>query len=161
MRPPSRARPVPPPSFTVDGVTRPLMIRRVAGARGWRLRVDPRDGSVRLTLPPRGALAPAFAWAEGKRDWIEVRLANAIPPVPLVPGGAFALEGAIVTIAWAADAPRGVTREGLVLTVGGPAESVAPRLPALAQAAGGGAAGGGDHRDRGDRRGHGAPNRCG
>ncbi|RYY34880.1 MAG: metal-dependent hydrolase, partial [Sphingomonadales bacterium] len=41
---------------------------RHAHARRLKLAVDPRDGTVRLTLPPRAALGPALAWVETRRD---------------------------------------------------------------------------------------------
>ena len=65
---------------------RPLVVARHATARALRLRVDPRSGAVRLTLPKRASLRAALAWAEGQRAWVEAELAAAAPRIRLVPG---------------------------------------------------------------------------
>jgi predicted metal-dependent hydrolase len=65
----------------------PLRIVRNARARALRLRVDPRDGSIRLTVPARASVTAARAWAERQRDWIEAQLA-AIPAAGVFAPGA-------------------------------------------------------------------------
>jgi predicted metal-dependent hydrolase len=114
--------------FAGGGRIRPLTVRRAAAARSMRLSVDPRDGTVRLSLPARAALRPAFAWAEEKRGWIEAALAALPAPRPIVPGATIPFEGRDVRIDWRADAPRAVVLEGDTIRLGGPAESIAPRV---------------------------------
>ena len=48
----------------------PVTIRVSARARRMRLRVDPRTGTVTLTVPKRVSRRRALAWAAGHRDWI-------------------------------------------------------------------------------------------
>ena len=51
-----------------------------------RLRVDRRTGEVVLTIPRRASKRKALAWADGHRDWIEARLAEVAPALPIGPG---------------------------------------------------------------------------
>ncbi|QHL90060.1 DUF45 domain-containing protein [Sphingomonas changnyeongensis] len=71
----------------------PLRIVRNARARALRLRVDPRDGSIRLTVPARASLRAACAWAESQRDWIEAQLAAIPAPCVFVPGATIPFRG--------------------------------------------------------------------
>ena len=93
-----------------------------------RLSVDPRDGTVRLSLPTRAALRPALAWAEEKRGWIEGALAVLPRPQPIAPGAAIPLEGRLVQIEWQSTGSRTVRRDADRLIVGGPEEAVAARV---------------------------------
>ena len=49
--------------FSAGGRKRRLVVRRFDHARSMRLSVDPRDGTVRLSLPPRASLSKALRWA--------------------------------------------------------------------------------------------------
>jgi len=109
------------PVFTGGGRTRALTVKRSAQARRMRLAVDPRDGTVRLTLPRRAALAPALKWAESQRVWIETALAALPHPTPWGNGATFPFDGTTLTLEWLAG-PRTVRREGDRLVVGGPPE---------------------------------------
>ncbi|MET0269027.1 MAG: SprT family zinc-dependent metalloprotease [Sphingomonas sp.] len=93
-----------------------------------RLTVDPRDGAVRLTLPPRAALRPALAWVEGKRDWIEGVLATLPASQAITPGGTVPFEGGALAIDWRAGGSRTPTREGDRLHLGGAVASVEARV---------------------------------
>ena len=93
-----------------------------------RLSVDPRDGTVRLSLPTRAALRPALAWAEGKRAWIEGALAVLPGPRPIVPGSVIPIEGRPHVVEWQAGAARTIARDGDRLRVGGPEEAVPARI---------------------------------
>lgn len=93
-----------------------------------RLSVDPRDGAVRLTLPKRVALGAALAWVEGQREWIEDALAALPGPQPIVPGARIPFDGGTLLIDWRAGASRIVRRDGGRLILGGPAESIGPRV---------------------------------
>lgn len=93
---------------------------RHARARRMRLAVDPRDGRVRLTLPPRASLRQALAWAEEQRGWIAAQQARLPQSQPLVAGGRFPFRGRPVEIAWSARASRTPRLEGDTLLCGGP-----------------------------------------
>jgi predicted metal-dependent hydrolase len=115
------------PVFAGGGRTRALTVRRSANARRMRLAVDPRDGSVRLTLPGRTSLKAGLAWAESQRAWIEAALANTPAPLGFADGTTFPYRGAPVRIEWTGTS-RIVRLHGDVLRVGGPGESLAPRV---------------------------------
>lgn len=106
----------------------PLVVRRMAQARAMRLRVDPRDGTVRLTLPARAAIGPAIAWVESKRGWIEAQQAAIPKPVAIGPGAVIPYEDGAVRIDWSADGPRAPQRVDDRLILGGPEELIARRV---------------------------------
>lgn len=97
---------------------KPVKVVRHASARVMRLRVDPRDGAVRLTLPRRASLRHAYAWVEAQRPWVEEQLAKLPSRQRLVPGVALEVAGEPLTLA-ANPAGRGVRRQGGSLLVGG------------------------------------------
>jgi predicted metal-dependent hydrolase len=111
------------PVFSGGGRTRALTIKRSAQARRMRLAVDPRDGSVRLTLPRRAGLKQAIAWAESQRGWIEAALEALPAPQVFGLGASFPFDGQMLTLAWT-PGPRAVRIEGDAMLVGGP-ESMA------------------------------------
>jgi len=119
----SRAAPV-LPSF--GGA--PLIVKRMAQAKALRLRVDPRDGAVRLTMPARGPMGPALAWVEGKRGWIEAQLAAIPQPVAIGPGAVIPYEDGQLRVDWSPGGPRTPRVEGDRLVLGGPEELVARRV---------------------------------
>lgn len=93
-----------------------------------RLSVDPRNGDVRLILPKRAALEHALAWVEGQRDWIETALAALPSTHPILAGERIPFEGEMLTVDWDAAHSRIVRRDGERLLVGGPVESLEPRV---------------------------------
>lgn len=115
-------------TFNGGGRTRALQVRRSANARRMRLSVDPRDGSVRLTLPRRAGLRQALAWVEERRSWVEAELDRLEPPRVFGPGATFLLEGVPCRIEWQPDASRTIHREPGRILLGGPAEMVAARV---------------------------------
>ncbi|CAM3077579.1 YgjP-like metallopeptidase domain-containing protein [Sphingomonas antarctica] len=114
--------------FSGGGRRRELEIVRRPGTRAMRLSVDPRDASVRLSVPPRAALRPALAWAATKRAWVEAQMEKLPAPLPVLPGMEFTVRGQHVRLDWSPDHPRGPKRVGEMLCVGGPLESLAARL---------------------------------
>lgn len=116
------------PEFEGGGRRRTLNVRRVTGARLMRLRVDPSDGTVRLTLPARASLRRALAWVEERRGWIEDELASLAPPARIAPGAHVPLEGEPHMIDWQPGATRTIRREPGRLVLGGPIESVETRV---------------------------------
>ena len=114
--------------FSGGGRVQPLVIVRRHGAKGMRLSVDPRDASVRLSLPPRAALRPALAWAAGKRDWIEAELAKMPRGVAIVPGMRMCVAGEAVILDWSEAHPRNPVLVDVTLRVGGPIEQLPARV---------------------------------
>lgn len=116
------------PLFARAGSLEPIVVRRIATARTMRLTIDPRDGQVRLTLPPRAGLRAALAWVESKRGWIEAELGRVPAPRPFAPGTILPLDGREVTIEWAAGHPRTPRLINDVLIVGGPVDALNGRI---------------------------------
>jgi predicted metal-dependent hydrolase len=97
-------------------------------ARAIRLRVDRRTGEVVLTIPRRASRRKALAWADGHRAWIEARLAEVAPALPLEPGADLPLYGLPHLIDWSPDRPRTPRIEEGRLVVGGPEDGLEARL---------------------------------
>jgi predicted metal-dependent hydrolase len=114
--------------FVAGGRKRRLIVRRFDHARSMRLSVDPRDGAVRLSLPPRTSLARALRWAEGRRDWVEAALAELPRPLAIKPGVELPFDGRILIVDWRRDAPRTPVRIRNRLQLGGPKESISSRV---------------------------------
>lgn len=106
----------PEPRFGADA--KPLTVVRSPTARVMRLRVDPRDGAVRLSLPKRTSLRAAFAWAEAQRGWIEAQLAGIAPGVAFAPGLVLSVGGEPLKLV-SDEGARGVRRHVDALIVGG------------------------------------------
>lgn len=104
-----------------------LVVVRSPLARRMGLTIDAR-GRVRLTLPTRAPLAPAYAWAESKRSWIEAQLARLPTGTAIVPGMHIKAGGVPLMLDWLPAYPRNPQRKDERLLVGGPLEMVAPRV---------------------------------
>lgn len=91
-----------------------------------RLRVDPRDGAVRLTLPRRASLRRAYAWVEEQRPWVEAQLARTEDGVRLAPGTTIDVAGEPLTLV--PTEARLVRRVGGELRVGGDPASFEARV---------------------------------
>src|SRR5688500_18946132 len=97
----------------------PIKVTRNARAKRMRLRVDPRSGTVLLTIPPRASERRALAWAELQRDWIEAAVEIVGAAEPLKPGCIVPLHGKDHILTWQPNAPRTVRIEkGRILTGG-------------------------------------------
>ena len=97
-------------------------------ARVMRLRVDSRTGAVMLTYPRRLSQRRALDWAKSQSAWIEAQLAKVPAPAPLAPGGEIPIQGLPHKIDWQAERPRTVRIEEGRIVLGGPIETVEPRL---------------------------------
>ena len=93
-----------------------------------RLRVDGRTGKVVLTVPKRVSRAKALAWAAEHRDWVEKQLASVPAPARLLPGCEIPLYDFPRRIDWSPARPRTPLVEEDRILVGGPEETVEPRL---------------------------------
>lgn len=114
--------------FTAGAVSTALVLRPSPRARVMRLRVDPRTGSVSLTVPRGVSRRKALAWAEGKREWVEAVLADVPPPAALGPGDTIPLYDIPHIIDWAPDRARAARLEEDRLVLGGPREGVEARI---------------------------------
>lgn len=114
--------------FTGGAISAALTIKPSPRARVMRLRVDPRTGGVVLTLPRRVSRSKALAWADTQRAWIEAALAAIPVSAPLVDDGHLPLYGLPHRVDWDAAQPRTVRLEGQTIRLGGPADTVEPRL---------------------------------
>ena len=115
-------------SFSGGGVTAPLTIKASPRAKRMRLKVDPRTGSVVLTLPRRVSQKKALAWAAGHREWVEQALADVPAPVALGPGAEVPLYGLPHVVDWSPERPRTVRLDDGLLMLGGPIETVEARV---------------------------------
>lgn len=93
-----------------------------------RLRIDPRTGTVLLTVPKRVSRRKALEWAAGQREWIEATLAEVAPPTEILPGATIPFCGEPHIIDWQAGRPRAVRADCGRLIAGGPLEGLEPRL---------------------------------
>jgi predicted metal-dependent hydrolase len=109
-------------------LTEGIEVVRNARARRTRLSVDPRDGRVRLTLPPRASLRKALAWAEEHSAWIAAQRARVPEAQPFLPGARIPFEGGELEIVWDAAGPRTPRHDGERLSCGGPIESLGRRV---------------------------------
>jgi predicted metal-dependent hydrolase len=114
--------------FTGGGRERMLTVVRRSGARTMRISIDPRDATVRLSLPPRAPLRPAISWAAGKRAWIEAELAKMPQAQPIAPGMRFMLAGRDMTLDWLSSHPRTPRVDVDRLRIGGPIEQLPARV---------------------------------
>lgn len=105
-----------------------ISIRRHPRARRATLRVDPRTGAIRVTLPPCAALATADRLIADNQRWIEARRAAVAPATAFVPGAAFAFRGRQRAIDWQAGFPRRPVLNGDRLSLGGPEAMVPGRV---------------------------------
>ena len=112
--------------LTIGGA--PVTVTVSPRARRMRLRVDPRTGSVLLTVPRRVSRRRALAWAAGHREWVESALANIPAALPILPGTLLPLYGTPHRIDWSANRPRRVEVAEARLVVGGPAEGLEGRI---------------------------------
>lgn len=93
--------------------------RRHQQARRISLRLDPLDGSVIVTLPPRATRASGQAWLDANAAWIAHQRAR-LPVAPrLVDGAAVPFEGVPITIRHCPNHRRSACLVDNVLTVGG------------------------------------------
>jgi predicted metal-dependent hydrolase len=93
-----------------------------------RLAVDPRDGRVRLTLPPRASLRKALAWAAEQQLWIDKQRAKLPTGKPFVPGAVIPWGDGTLEIIWPAGTARTPRRVGGELHCGGPLEGLERRV---------------------------------
>ncbi|WP_237154305.1 M48 family metallopeptidase [Oryzibacter oryziterrae] len=130
------APPKPRPSVSgfalaIDGREVPVTVRRNARARRYTLRVTTDGSGATVTIPKRGTIAEARAFAERHRDWIAARIGTPQQADAAVPQSLL-YRGEICRVA-PTGAARGVVRldrdaDGAVLHVSGAPEHLRRRL---------------------------------
>jgi predicted metal-dependent hydrolase len=80
-------------SIDFDGETYRIRVQRHRQARRYTLRVQPTAREVVLTIPPRGSVKEAKAFAQKHGPWIAARLNRLPQPAPFVPGLRLPLRG--------------------------------------------------------------------
>jgi len=106
----------------------PLAIRRHARAKRLVMRLAPDGSEVRITLPRWGRTEDALVFARARQEWLEGQLAALPRTQAPQPGGAIRYRGEELAIDWHLAHPRKPRLGEGVVRIGGPAESLAPRL---------------------------------
>ena len=101
-----------------DSEVYPVRVRRHRQARRYTLRIHSASREVVLTMPPRGSLKEARAFAEKHGGWIAARLGRLPQPAPFAHGTVLPLRGVDHRIVHRHDA------RGTVWTESGEAEPV-------------------------------------
>ncbi|MFC3173755.1 M48 family metallopeptidase [Novosphingobium bradum] len=122
------------PTLTLGTRTLPIEIRRLATARRLTLRLAPDGSAIRITIPNWAPTREALAFVHSRTDWLESQLGNLPASQPLAPGGKLPWRGTPHLLVHRADLSRGVRLVAQTVEVGGPAESLNPRLRRWIQA---------------------------
>jgi len=116
------------PSVTVGGRELPIAIRRHPRATRLTMRLAPDGSEVRVTLPRWGRTADALVFAGKRIDWLAGQLAALPSAAPPAPGGTLLFRGAELAIEWNPRLPRKPALAEDRVSLGGPVETLAPRL---------------------------------
>lgn len=116
------------PQVEVAGRMLPVVLRRTAQAKRMTMRLSPDGSEVRITLPPWGRSAEALEFAQKRARWLAGQLAAVPEAAQLGHGSALPYLGQLHTITHDPLAPRRVRADEGTLHVGGPTESLTPRL---------------------------------
>lgn len=127
-------RAVDEPVVEIAGREIPVVIRRLERARRMTMRLAPDGSEVRISIPRWTRTAEALAFAQSRRDWL-ARQVNALPAeAPIGDGAVLHFRGGPLAIVHDPLAPRRPSPGSGVLRLGGPADSLAPRLARWLQA---------------------------
>lgn len=117
-----------PLQVEIGGRLLPLALRRTPTARRMTMRLAPDGSEVRITLPRWGRSAEALQFARSKSEWLIAQL-DALPDsATLGDGAAIAYLGERFTLRHDPARPRRVVLGEGEFRLGGPAESLGPRL---------------------------------
>lgn len=116
------------PVVPLGDVQLPLHIHRHPRATRMTLRLSDDGESARVTLPRWGTTREAVRFAQSRSAWLAAQRARLPARVAPLPGGTILLRGRELTIDWRADRPRRVVPGENTLSLGGPADGIAPRL---------------------------------
>ena len=134
LRPDARLRRDAPRTIELGSEVLPVEIRRHPTARRMVLRLAPDGESVRVTIPRWGRVGDALRFAQDRSAWLAQQRAQLPQRNAPEPGGTLAYRGSPLTIGWDETLPRKVRLDGDTLRLGGPRETLAPRLKRWLQA---------------------------
>lgn len=106
----------------------PITIRRHARATRLTMRLAPDGSEIRITLPRWGSTRDALAFARERTAWVEAQLARIPQALAITPGTHLPYRGTNLLIDWHAQRPRRVRLAGERLELGGPHDSLSPRV---------------------------------
>ena len=117
------------PEIELAGRTLPVEVRRLAHARRLTLRLAPDGSAVRVTIPRWAPTREALDFVAARAGWLEAQLDRQPAAAPLCDGASLPWRGAVLIVRHEAGTARRVTLgHGGAIVVGGPAESLAPRV---------------------------------
>lgn len=123
-----RRNPREEPVVEVAGRTLPIAIRRLERARRMTMRLAPDGSEVRVSIPRWTATAEALAFAQSRRDWLARQLAALPEAAPMADGGTIPFRGDALRVVHDQTAPRKPVVDDGELRLGGPANSLTPRV---------------------------------
>lgn len=106
----------------------PLDIRRHPTARRMVLRLADDGTSVRVTMPRWGRTADALEFATGRSEWLAAQLESRPRGCFPAAGGSVPFRGETMHIVWDRGHPRKPRKEDGCILLGGPEETLAPRI---------------------------------
>jgi predicted metal-dependent hydrolase len=116
------------PQIELAGRNVPIVIRRLPQARRLTLRLAPDGSEVRVSMPRWGRTGEALAFARSRAEWLARQIA-ALPQAEALAGGSsLTYRGMTLAIDHAPSGPRRVLLGSASIRLGGPAETLAPRL---------------------------------
>ncbi len=118
----------PPETFTLPSGPARVEWRRSPRARRLSLRIDPCDGSVVVTLPPRAGRAAGMTFLMNHADWVANRLATLPQAMPFIDGAVVPIAGTPHRIRHRPDGRGGAWLENGELLVTGASEFVRRRV---------------------------------
>lgn len=116
------------PSITIGEQRIPIVIRRLGHARRMTMRLAPDGSEVRISIPHWGRTAEALDFARSRAAWLAQQYAaRSVAEAPRA-GGSLPYRGQPLAIDHNPKAPRRPTAGAEAIRIGGPAESLSPRL---------------------------------
>ena len=116
------------PTIDLMGRTLPIELKRHAQAKRLTLRLAPDGSAVRVTLPRWCPAADALNFAEARREWLEAQLHKVPMAGDPVSRGSVRYRAQDIRIGWEESRPRRAVLEADALCIGGPRDTLAPRL---------------------------------
>ncbi len=116
------------PQITVGGRVLPVVIKRMERSRRLSMRLAPDGSEVRITMPRWTRTADAMAFVQERADWLELQLARLPIRAEITDGAAIPFCGSALMLRHLAGTSRRVRIEDGALVLGGPPESLGPRL---------------------------------
>ena len=116
------------PQIEIGERTLPITVRRHPTARRMILRLTPDGSEVHVTMPRWGKTSEAVEFAHSRTDWLEGQLAKTAKASAAHVDGKIRFRGRDLEIEWDASWPRKPLLHEHSVAVGGPENSVLPRL---------------------------------